>query len=442
MRMRFGVGVLVGALMVGAAMADVAREGSGERREALDAMERAPMPAIWGDLTGWSSEEPIDEGDISGKVVLLVTWASWYPPSQRVLPLAERLYQAHAGDGLVVIGVHHPRGFERAASIAKARGVTFPIAHDAEGKVRETLRVDQDPDFYVIDRAGQLRYADIATGSVEDAVEELLAESREQAASLNERLEAMRRASEEAFRRTDAINQEVDLRNLPEIPFTPPSDRDWALVEDKWPEMPEDRRSRRGDTVRKVQLSETMQMRPGMPATKGRAMVLYFWHPGVLWTHQKTMRFMDELQKKKGRDLVVIGVLTPDSSRRTRRGEEDTFNDPLVLGAALERTYRTKNLAHTLAFDPTGSLMSSASGESRGRGGFDIRTSRGRNGNTTELGAPAAVVSSDGTVRWYGFSTDPAFIAAVDQVLRIDPGVKARRAAEEEYIRTNLKPGG
>eukprot|EP01026_Neomeris_dumetosa_P041903 TRINITY_DN34785_c0_g1_i1.p1 TRINITY_DN34785_c0_g1~~TRINITY_DN34785_c0_g1_i1.p1 ORF type:complete len:231 (+),score=46.48 TRINITY_DN34785_c0_g1_i1:174-866(+) len=220
MMMKRLISAMACAVLAGSAGADVVREGAGERRAKLDAMELKAFDdgALKG-LSDWSSE--VTKAQTSGKVVLLVTWASWYSPSQQVLPLAQQLSQKHSD--LVVIGVHHPKGFERAAAVAKSRGVSFPIAHDADGKLREALMVDQDPDFYVIDRAGQMRYADIATGSVTKAVEELIGESRQDASTLNDRLAAQRAAEEARFRATGKINQEVDLRSLPEIPFQPPS---------------------------------------------------------------------------------------------------------------------------------------------------------------------------------------------------------------------------
>ena len=52
----------------------------------------------------------------------------------------------------------------------------YPVAVDHRGRTVEEYRVDSYPDYYLIDRAGILRYADIADNELERAVKELLAE--------------------------------------------------------------------------------------------------------------------------------------------------------------------------------------------------------------------------------------------------------------------------
>ena len=426
------------SLLGSTALGDVVREGAGERRERLSAMELKTFDsAVLADLSGWSTGSSISAGDTSGKVVLLFTWASWYSPSQQVLGLAQQLADEHGSD-LVVIGVHHPKGFESAQAVAKSRGVSFPIVHDADGHLRKALMVDQDPDFYVIDRAGQMRYADITTGSVPEAVEELVAESRQDAATLNARIDSARQLADIKFRRTGGINQEIDLRSLGEIPFTPPSSGEWEAVKDRWPELPEDNRGRRRDESeeRKVTVPESLQMLPKRPATNGRAVVLYFWHPFVPRTTDPTLREMDILQRQKGRDVAVIGVLV-STGERARRGEENEMDEPDRLAAAFRNTMREYHLAHTIAYDLPGELFDAAMSGSRRSGGDRFNTRQSRRDNTGRpLRAPVVILSSDNTVRWFGDSNDPRFTAALDRVLRIDPGVQARRDAEADYIRT------
>jgi hypothetical protein len=49
------------------------------------------------------------------------------------------------------------------------------------------------------------------------------------------------------------------------------------------------------------------------------------------------------------------------------------------------------------------------------------------------------VVSTDGIIRWVGFSNSSDFKYAIDTVLANDPGVKARREADRKYIETRKK---
>ncbi len=423
------------SFLVAPSLADVVREGAGDRRARLNAMERKSFDTgLLSQLSDWSSESAITAGDTSGKVVLLVTWASWYTPSHQVLALAQQLADKHGSD-LRVIGIHHPKGYASAQALAKARGVRFPIAHDADGRVREALLVDQDPDFFVIDRAGQLRFADITTGSVTEAVQTLIAESRDDAATLNQRIDDERRRADAAFRATGGINQEVDLRSLPEIPFTPPSAGEWAAIDkDDWPEKDDDdRRRRRGDDEeRSLPIPEGAQVLPKPVPLNGRARVVYFWHPDLLWTYERSMLEAERIQKLKGRDVAVIGVLTPREERRGR-GEDDEANSPERLTRVLRDTVRKVDITHGLMLNLSSEMFTAASGGDR-RNGFDI--DEGSIGPDGWFGAPVAVVSSDGVIRWYGLMSDPRFESSLNKVLRIDPGVKARRAAEAEYIRT------
>lgn len=398
--------------------ASVMREGAGERRNELNELERTPLPAsVLNSLESWSTGSA---PSTSGKVVLIVTWASWYPQSWRVLSVAESLAKKH-GEDLVVIGIHHSRGFDRAERIAGSQKISFPYAHDAEGTARDALLVDQDPDFYVVDRAGQLRFADIATGSVTAAVDQLIAESAGDASSLNERLAAAEAERRRTERTTTNINNRVDLRELPEVAFDLPTPEQYEDA--RWPEMPNnDRRRSRGgeDETWSIQIGPgDATFFPTVPALRGRATLLYFWNPTSTPTYRALVTRMDRIQRRHGRDLVVVSVATPISDRR-RRGNEDTNLERNITNAA-RGLAREVRLAHTIAINTSGSIMGQATGDS-GRVQY-----RGT--------APVAIVSSDGVVRWTGGDGDRGFESALEQILLVDPGVKARAQAEAEYIR-------
>jgi hypothetical protein len=61
------------------------------------------------------------------------------------------------------------------AFVAK-HGIDWPVAVDARGETVEALLVDSYPDYYLIDRAGRLRVADLANGDLDRAVQMLLDE--------------------------------------------------------------------------------------------------------------------------------------------------------------------------------------------------------------------------------------------------------------------------
>jgi len=412
---------------------DIVREGTGDHRDRLNDMELKPFPAkAWSHLDSWTTEEPLTPDATAGKVVLVFTWASWYPPSTRMLPKAQKLYDTHRDDGLIVLGVHHQRGWEGAVRTAESRGVTFPVAHDAQGKFAEALLVDQDPDFYLIDRGGNLRFADIAAKSLDRAVAALIEETRSEASDLPAllaRREAQRRAAQE---RTQGINPELArLADIPrDLPFPQPADVEYQAI-DEWRVLNEDmlellghRTSRRSDNDELVHIPmtipETGIFYPERPATAGRLVAVYFWHPEVRSSYWPTMNETDLLQREYARDVVFIGVMVPRDTllgnRRSRRDEAD--ETPLELQAAFARFTRLRDSDHTLMLDTSGALLESFGGR-RGRAAED-------------LARMMILTSSDGIVRWVG---RPARVESpIDGLLRIDPGVQARRKAEQAYI--------
>lgn len=61
-------------------------------------------------------------------------------------------------------------------AFVEAQGIDYPVALDVEGATTGAFAVDSYPDYYLIDRAGKLRVADLSNGDLERAVQVLLAE--------------------------------------------------------------------------------------------------------------------------------------------------------------------------------------------------------------------------------------------------------------------------
>lgn len=91
------------------------------------------------------------------------------------MPKLKELAAKHADQGLVLIGVHSARGGERMAAYVEETGIQYPVAIDT-GSTVESYFVDGYPDYHIIDRAGNLRVADLSNGDVERVVGLLLAE--------------------------------------------------------------------------------------------------------------------------------------------------------------------------------------------------------------------------------------------------------------------------
>lgn len=92
------------------------------------------------------------------------------------MPHLKELAKKHADRGLVLIGVHTTNGGERMPAFVEEQGIQYPVAVDVERKTTTAFAVDSYPDYYLIDRKGLLRVADLANGDLDNAVAKLLAE--------------------------------------------------------------------------------------------------------------------------------------------------------------------------------------------------------------------------------------------------------------------------
>jgi thiol-disulfide isomerase/thioredoxin len=398
----------------------VIRKGEGQFRKNCDKLELKPFDTTnWAKLSEWTNGPALTPGDYNGKVVLIVSWADWYPPSVRAMNAAKRLAEKHAKDGLVVVAAHNAQGWKEAKKPAASdKDAAFLIAFDAKGEFRSAVGGDQDPSMSVIDRAGQMRYCNITSESVEPAVEFLLKEKMDEAAGMNAKLAAEAAAKDAERRRTDALRHSIDLTGLPEVPFTMPQPE--AYKEVRWPRMPRDPNAPPEDPKNPdppiIMNIPDVGFYPSKPPMTGRAVLMYFWHPEILDSYQEVMPWMDQLQRQHSRDLVVIGVVCP---LKGPNGQElKVENDPERIQKRLEEFRKNYKLEHTLLVDLSGTLLGTASK------------------NNQNIPIPwGAIVSSDNTLRWGGWLAISQARGALDKVLANDPGVNARRKAEEEYIR-------
>jgi len=153
------------------------REGKGEARAAKDALEGKSPPAL--QAAGWLNTEdgkPLDLKQLQGKVVLIDFWGVWCPPCRSAIPHLKELYEQHKEDGLVVIGLHTTNQGEKMAEFAKSELIPYPVAVDVDGATVKAFHVDSFPDYYLIDRRGDLRFADLSNAEVDRAIAVLLAE--------------------------------------------------------------------------------------------------------------------------------------------------------------------------------------------------------------------------------------------------------------------------
>jgi hypothetical protein len=93
------------------------------------------------------------------------------------VPHHKRLVERFGDQGLVLIGVHTKGSAEKMPAFVAAERIGYPVCIDAHERTVSTYQVDSYPDYYVIDRMGDLRVADLANAELERVVEALLEEA-------------------------------------------------------------------------------------------------------------------------------------------------------------------------------------------------------------------------------------------------------------------------
>jgi thiol-disulfide isomerase/thioredoxin len=126
-------------------------------------------PAPDWSFTRWVRGGPYTLADLRGRVVLIRFWNENCHFCAATLPALETLQKQHADDGLLVIGVFHPKpphavSNAHVLAVAKEIGFSGPIALDRDWKTLGCYWLDGHPDrnwtsvSFLIDRDGLLRW--------------------------------------------------------------------------------------------------------------------------------------------------------------------------------------------------------------------------------------------------------------------------------------------
>lgn len=105
-------------------------------------------------------DELVDITTLKGKVVVVSFWATWCPPCRREMGTLERLHQATAKEGVVILAVNVGEDVEAVFPFLAAMDPqpTYPVLFDSEAEAMEKWGVRGLPTTYVVDRNGLIRY--------------------------------------------------------------------------------------------------------------------------------------------------------------------------------------------------------------------------------------------------------------------------------------------
>lgn len=426
------VGVIAGAALAASAFGQgdsgLRFRGVGMARQSLDALQLKPFDqSLWANLSDWSGE-PVKSDATEGKVVLIVTWASWHKVSHPAVRTAEAIYEKYKGQGLVAVGVHNPRGFENAGAVARELGVTFPIAADKDGKFRAGLRAEQDPNIYFIDRAGNLRYAQIETGSADDAAGRLVAESAEQARDLPGNLVKQRQSAEKDRWKTSDIKGGYLAGSGPDVPFNAPEDEAYTKV--KWPFLVG--KVEKDAILERIHAEPPKLTMPGdddyipaPPKRAGRLTVVYFVDPRDS-DMLRVIPTMNQVQDEYRRDVTVL-LGTAKAGQALKSDSSDEGKLKQRNRELIEQMLRAQRVNHTLT---TTTIKADHTD-------FSEESLRPRLSNQKDKFGIAFILSTDDKVRWIGDPYSQDLRRSIDRLIALDPGVQARRKAEDA-----VKPAG
>ena len=138
----------------------------------------------------WFNSEPLEIGDLAGRVALVNFWVHSCSNCHASLPVLRRWRDRFTPADLEIVGLHTPefpsdRDAETLGRAIARDGVTWPVVKDNDYATWRAWEVRAWPTFFLVDRAGRVRSSHVGEISsrfpagmapLERAIEELIAE--------------------------------------------------------------------------------------------------------------------------------------------------------------------------------------------------------------------------------------------------------------------------
>lgn len=384
------------------AMAPLRRDAGGNRA-ILDNLETKPFNPDWtASLTNWTHEGVLDPTNIQGKVVILTVLSSGHPHSYMTVSRLTRLHRDHQEDGLIVAAVHPEFGYDSFYKKIEAGRVTIPVALDQGDVFAKAMNTDDYPDLYLIDRAGNLRFVDLDERALPDAVELLLSETTETAAS-NNQLQSqgldpvtakktpppMVAAANDSGSDMSASEETAETDSTPAVPevanptitFNTDSPDKYTSV--RWPSKNTSLKSidHQGQPL-PVEFGTEAWITPGQNI-ESQVVIVSFW---AVWASKSTKAFtiLDEIMTEHEGKVAAIAMAGVDEPWRSERYIE---RHPTQIHHLVDEERKLYNALKVRSMPQV------------------------------------VVLSTDGTIRWQGDPHAPRFKEIVQSIVENDPGL-------------------
>ncbi len=152
------------------AIPDIWLEGDAEERGRLMVLsERGELPQL--KISRWLSGEPATLAGLKGSWVLVDFWSTWSGQSVSQFPVLQSLHEAYHDKGLEIVSICHELEWEKAVAMIESHGIGYRVGVDDQMQSGGDFAVDGYPDYYLIDRDGRIKFADIRNHCLKDAVE-------------------------------------------------------------------------------------------------------------------------------------------------------------------------------------------------------------------------------------------------------------------------------
>jgi len=285
-----------------------------ELRRHWDKLEGKPAPPL-APLSEWTNSEAVDWKDLRGKVVLIDYWATWCGPCRKGIPHLKELQKKFSEDGLVVLGIHSARGWEKMGALAKSSKIDYPLAADKRQVLGQTLGVQFLPSYFAVDRDGVMRVAGAERSQLDAIVEGLLSEP---------------------------------------VPGAQSEPESAATGDSIWPRKVEKRlygADLRGKRAPALEATEWLTSQPDLA---GKVVLYDLW---ATWCApcRNGIPKLNEYQKIFADDLVVISVSNEDADTVRSFAEKTHMGYSLAIdGGKLKRAIRAQAIPHVIVVSSDG----------------------------------------------------------------------------------------